>query len=109
MTVSTMVPAAVGGGKIYVSTYLADILKKKQTASVLITGIERIEGNFRKNEVVEIYNNDENKILGRGLSRHSSNELKNKIIWYDKKTDIEKSKIKAADIVAVHYDYFSFV
>ena len=86
-----MVPAAVGGGKIYVSTYLADILKKKQTASVLITGIERIEGNFRKNEVVEIYNDE------------------NKIIWYDKKTDIEKSKIKAADIVAVHYDYFSFV
>jgi glutamate 5-kinase len=100
--------AAVSRGRIYVSTYLADILKKKQTASILITGIERIEGKFNKNEVVGIYN-DNKKLLGRGLSRYSSRDIEQKIVWYNKKSDNEKAKIKAADIVAVHYDYFSFV
>jgi len=100
--------AAVGEGRIYISTYLADIFKKKQTASVLFTGIEKIEGNFSKNEVVEICD-DKGKILGRGISRYTSDELEKKIAWYLKKTDVEKRKIKAADIIAVHYDYFSFV
>jgi len=100
--------AAVSRGKIFVSTYLADILKRKQTASILIIGIEKIEGDFNKNEVVAVYN-DEGKILGRGLARFNSTDLQNKIVWYNKKTDNEKAKIKAADIVAVHYDYFSFV
>ena len=100
--------AAVSRGKIYVSTYLADILKQKQTASILITGVENIEGKFDKSEVVGIYN-DNKKLLGRGLSRYSSREIEQKIVWYNKKSDSEKAKIKAADIVAVHYDYFSFV
>jgi len=100
--------AAVGKGKIYVSTYLADILRKKQTASILITGVAKIEGKFKKGEVVGIYNDDK-KLLGRGLTRCSSKEIEQKIVWYNKKSDNEKNKIKAADIVAVHYDYFSFV
>ena len=100
--------AAVSRGKIYVSTYLADILKKKQTASILITGIEKIEGKFDKSEVVGVYN-DNKKLLGRGLARYSSKDMEQKIAWYNKKSDNEKAKIKAADIVAVHYDYFSFV
>lgn len=99
--------AAVSRGKIYVSTYLADILKKKQTASILIIGIEKIEGKFDKSEVVGIY--DDKKLLGRGLTRYSSRDIEQKIIWYNKKSDNEKAKIKAADIVAVHYNYFSFV
>lgn len=100
--------AAVSRGKIYVSTYLADILKKKQTASILITGIERIEGKFNKSEVVGVYD-DNKKLLGRGLTHYSSKDIEQKIVWYHKKSDSEKAKIKAADIVAVHYDYFSFV
>lgn len=100
--------AAVSHGKIYVSTYLADILKKKQTASILITGIEKIEGKFNKGEVVGIYGDDK-KLLGRGLTHYSSRDIEQKIVWYNKKSDNEKVKIKAADIVAVHYDYFSFV
>ncbi|MBI4779583.1 glutamate 5-kinase [Candidatus Falkowbacteria bacterium] len=100
--------AAVSRGKIYVSTYLADILKEKQTASILITGVEKIEGKFDKGEVVGIYNENK-KLLGRGLARYSSREIEQKIVWYNKKSDNEKAKIKAADIVAVHYDYFSFV
>jgi len=99
--------AAVGDGKLFVSTYLADILEKKQTASILITGVEKIEGDFDKNEVVEIFNID-GKILGRGLARFSAENLRKKIIWYSKKTDLEKINIKAANILAVHYDYFSF-
>ena len=99
--------AAVKKGKIYVSTFLADILKKKQTASILITGIQEFEGNFLKNEVVGIYNED-GKLLGRGLARYSSVDLAHRLIWYNKKTDVEKAKTKTADIIAVHYDYFSF-
>ena len=100
--------AAVSRGKIYVSTYLADILKQKQTASILITGIEKIEGKFDKSEVVGIYD-DNKKLLGRGLTRYNSKDIEQKAVWYNKKSDNEKAKIKAADIVAVHYDYFSFV
>ncbi|MDP2736529.1 MAG: glutamate 5-kinase [bacterium] len=99
--------AAVSHGRIYVSTYLADILKKKQTASILITGIERIEGKFNKGEVASVYG--DNKKLGRGLTHYSSRDIEQKIVWYQKKSDNEKAKIKAADIVAVHYNYFSFV
>ena len=99
--------AAVSRGKIYVSTYLADLLNKKQTASVLLAGIEKVEGGFSKGEVVGIYG-DEGKLLGRGLARYDSADLLNKLVWYNKKSDLEKAKIKTADVIAVHYDYFCF-
>lgn len=99
--------AAVSGGKIIVSTFIAEILRKKQTASVLFTGIEKIEGNFAEKEVVEVCD-DEGRILGKGLCKYSAEVLAKRIEEYKMKSKTEKEMTKAADIVAVHYDYFVF-
>lgn len=98
---------AHSGGKIVVSTYLADILRNKQTASVLFAGIERIEGDFRDKDVVEVCD-DNGKVLGRGLSRFDAIELKSKLEKYKKKTDEQKARSKSSKLIAVHYDYFVF-
>lgn len=99
--------AAVSEGKIIVSTFIADILKKKQTASILFTGIEKIEGNFSEKDVIEVCN-DEGIVLGKGVCKYSAEILANHIKEYKGKADIDKAMTKAADIVAIHYDYFMF-
>ena len=99
--------AAVSGGRIIVSTFIADMLKKKKTASVLFTGVEKIEGNFNKGDVIEICN--ENKeLLAKGMVKYSSEELYKKIREYAEKDSDEKDQIKASKIIAVHYDYMVF-
>ena len=98
--------AAVSTGKIVVSNYLADILKEQQRAvSVLFTGIEEVWGEFEAKDVVEICDVD-GAILGRGICRHSSDDLKEKIEHYKSLPEEEKERVIAAHIVAVHYDYF---
>lgn len=105
---SWLMTSAVSQGKIYVNSCLAEVLKKKQTCSILFLGITKVEGNFKNNEVVEIC--DDNRIVfGKGLARFGKRELTQRIALYNKLNDAEKTKIKAAEIVAVHYDYFSFV
>lgn len=99
--------AAVSEGKVIVSTFIADILRKKQTASILFTGIEKIEGNFSEKDVVEVCD-DDGVVLGKGMCKHSAETLAELIEEYKKKSDVEKAKTKAADIVAIHYDYFVF-
>ena len=99
--------AAVSEGRLIVSTFIADILRKKQTASILFTGIEKIEGNFSEKDVVEVCD-DEGIILGTGMCKHSAEKLAELIEEYKKKPDVDKAKTKAADIGAIHYDYFIF-
>lgn len=111
-----LVTAAAGAGKIMVSTYLGDILrrgstqdkKERKTPSVLIAGIEDVQGAFDKKDVVEIID-DEGIVLGRGLSRYSSNELREKIAWYQELPDEEKAKVRTAEVIAVHANDFVFV
>lgn len=100
--------AAMSEGKIIVSTFIADILRKKQTASILFTGIEKIEGNFSEKDVVEVCD-DDGVVLGKGMCKHSAEKLAELMEEYKKKSDVEKAKTKAADIVAIHYDYFMFL
>jgi len=100
--------AAVSEGKIIVSTFIADILRKKQTASILFTGIEKIDGNFSEKDVVEVCD-DEGVILGRGMCKHSAGKLAKLIEEYKNKSDVDKAKTKAADIVAIHYNYFMYL
>ena len=70
-------------------------------------GIEKVSGDFSKKDVVEIC--DENgKGLGKGLVRYDRAELKKKIKEYRKKTSKERAKIKAAEMVAVHYNDFIY-
>ena len=100
--------AAVGNGKIVVSTFLADNLRQKRTSSILFIGIEGIEGDFDKDDVVDVC--DENGVvLGRGCVRYGAEELREKVERYRHMTDTEKAQIKTAEIIAVHYNYFVFV
>lgn len=98
--------AAVSTGKIVVSNYLADILREQQRAvSVLFPGIEEVQGEFNAKDVVEVCDVD-GTVLGRGVCRHSSDDLKEKIEHYKALPEEEKERVIAAHIVAVHYDYF---
>lgn len=98
---------AVGKGKIIVSTCLAEILRSKKTASILFIGIEKIEGIFSEKDIVEI-SDDEGQILGRGIARYGSLELRKEVENFKNMTDNQKSKLKASKIIAVHYDYFVY-
>lgn len=112
---SWLITAAVGTGKIVVSTYLADILRQgtdqkqeRKSPSVLLPGVEEIKGDFDKRDVVEIVD-DEGIVLGRGLTRDSSEKLREKVAWYRALPDEEKAKVRTAEIIAVHANDFAFV
>lgn len=96
--------AAHSKGKIIVSTYLADLLENKKFSSILLAGVERIEGEFDKNEVVLICNLD-GKELGKGLVRSYSAASLTKAIKKSKETG--NNNLKDKNIV-IHYDYFVF-
>ena len=48
---------------------------RKRGASLLATGVTRIEGPFRAGDVVELIG-PEGEVIGRGISRCSSDEAK---------------------------------
>lgn len=103
-----LVTASVPSGSIIVSTYLAELLRHKRTASVLLAGIEEVRGDFNKKDVVEICDDDQ-AVLGRGLVRFDDQELKAKVKQYRALSEAEKAQIKAADAIAVHYNDFAFL
>lgn len=61
-------------GKIYIDEG-AEIALLNKGKSLLPAGIYKVEGNFRKGDVVEVYS--EKGLLGRGEVLYSSEELKN--------------------------------
>ncbi|MDD3302658.1 MAG: glutamate 5-kinase [Candidatus Gracilibacteria bacterium] len=61
-------------GKIYVSTIIADLLKSGKRASLLEIGVEKIEKNFSKGEVVEVCD-EEGKCIGYGVSKLDSTNI----------------------------------
>lgn len=96
--------AAVGTGRIVVSTYLADLLHKKKPASILFSGIEKIEGTFHEKDVVDICDT-ENNTLARGLVKYSSHDLHRRVEQFSKFHTAGQRSMKSSDIIAVHYDY----
>jgi glutamate 5-kinase len=98
--------AASSKGKIVVSTYLADILKKKQPASILFVGIEAVDGRFEKDDVVDVYSED-GIMLGKGQCRYNSDQLKEELTQY-KESRTEGAKIEGGKKIAVHYNNFVF-
>ncbi|MFH0775553.1 MAG: glutamate 5-kinase [bacterium] len=103
-----LITAAIPSGKIVVSTYLAETLRNKRTASVLLAGIEKVQGVFDSKKVVEICD-DNGVILGRGLVLFDNEELATKMKWYRELSDEEKAQIKAVDVIVVHYNNFIFL
>lgn len=100
--------AAVGTGRIIVSTFLADNLRSKRTSSILFVGIEKVEGTFHKDDVVDICD-EHGVILGRGRVRYDAQDLQENVMQYRTLSDAQKAQRKTAEIIAVHYNYFVFV
>lgn len=95
-----------GKGKIVVSTLIADLLRKKQPTSIILTGIESIEGTFNKGEVVAVF--DENSLdLGRGQVRYSSDDLRSVVSEYRASTEAG-ARVAGGDKLAIHYNDFVF-
>jgi len=100
--------AANEKGTIVVSTFLADMLRSEKTTSVLFPGIENIDGDFDKGDVILIVD-EKNNSLAKGIVKYPYNKLQEKIDQYNNMTDTEKSKVKSSEIIAVHYDYLVFI
>jgi len=98
--------AAHPKGRIITSCYLADILKKKQPASVLLSGVEGVEGEFKKGDVIAVCDID-GTVLAKGQSRFASDELVLEIKKH-KESHIEGERIEGGKKIAVHYDYLVF-
>ena len=99
--------AAVGTGRIIVSTYLADLLHKKSPTSILFSGIEKIEGTFNEKDVVDVCDIDKH-ILARGLVKYSSEDLRHRVNQFAQFYTGKRS-IKSSDIIAIHYDYMAMM
>ncbi|MEG8948002.1 glutamate 5-kinase [Ignavibacteria bacterium 4137-Me] len=72
-----MLYALPANGKIIVDSGAAKAIQKKG-ASLLPSGIIDIEGEFKKNEAVEVYLKDANdlRLIAKGITQYNSNELK---------------------------------
>lgn len=99
--------APLAEGKIIVSTTLADLIYKRRAASILFPGIERVEGDFTKDQVVGVY--DDNGIfLGKGQSQFSASELRQKINDFEHLGEEDQKRGQFSRSVAIHYNYFVF-
>jgi glutamate 5-kinase len=98
---------AASKGKLVISTSLADVLRNKQTASILFLGIEKIIGDFSKKDILDVVD-ESGKMLGKGVSRFNSEDLRNEVKKFKNFTDHEKAQMKASKMIAIHYDYFVF-
>lgn len=97
--------SATSEGNVFVSTYLADMLKNKQSGSVLFAGIEKIEGDFKEKDVIDICDMD-GTILARGVVKFSADDLSRKVMQYKAMSEKDKEEIKTtAEVIAVHCDY----
>lgn len=113
---SWLITSAAGAGKITVSTILEGRLrqgatqedKTRKTPSILFAGIENVAGEFNKGDVVEIAG-DDGVALGRGITRYSSSELREKVAKYGVLSDEEQAKVRTAETIAVHANDFVFI
>jgi glutamate 5-kinase len=92
--------AAQSRGEIIVSTFLAEALLARRPASILLIGVEKVVGSFRKNDVVTVKDMG-GKTLGRGEVRMSSEELGAKI---EKRRQQEEVELFGSEVI--HCDYF---
>lgn len=65
---------AMSAGAIELSTVIAQLLRNGRRASVLSIGIEKIRKPFRKDEVVDVYD-ESGQLLGRGMAQQDSDDL----------------------------------
>lgn len=96
--------AAASTGKIAVSTYLADVLKRRQPASILLAGIDAVVGGFKKNDVISVCDVDGIE-LGKGQCRYSSDDLLEEVRQHKESGGERRA---GGEKIAIHYNNFVF-
>lgn len=97
--------AAASRGKIIVSTYLADLLRVRHVASILLRGVDFVDPaeTFKTGDVVSVFD-DNDQELGRGEIRYNADELRRLIQERDK----QPKRTAGGEKLVIHYDYFVF-
>jgi glutamate 5-kinase len=102
-------------GKVVVSTFLADRLRKKHVASILLRGVESLgeeeyhpekKETFEEGDVVEVLDVDGTQ-LGRGQVRISADALR-VAIAEERVKDRAGTRTPGGEKIVIHYDYFVF-
>lgn len=65
-------------GSVHTNDCAEDILNENKVVSLLFVGITKLQGDFNKGDVIEIYG-PSGKKLGYGISQYSYEEAKNKL------------------------------
>lgn len=78
-------------GEIHINNCASKVMSADKAVSILPVGVTRIEGEFEKDDIVRIVN-DEGKQIGVGRTSYSSNQARSLIGKHGKKA-------------IVHYDY----
>jgi glutamate 5-kinase len=101
--------AAASKGTVVVSTALADVLRQRRAASVLLFGIERVDGDFEKGDVVDV-SDDDGMVFGRGQVRLGSNDLRQAAAEFRQLTDAQRGEEerRAGKRIAIHYNNFHY-
>ena len=99
--------ASVSEGRIVVSTTLADLIHKRRAASILFPGIERVEGDFSRDQIVGVFD-DEGAFLGKGQTIYAASELREKIAEYETMVEGGLTQRELSQNTAIHYNYFVF-
>ncbi|PIQ80407.1 MAG: glutamate 5-kinase [Parcubacteria group bacterium CG11_big_fil_rev_8_21_14_0_20_41_14] len=102
-------------GRISVSTFLADRLRKKHVASILLRGVESLGGEeqnpekketFTEGDVVEVLDMD-GTVLGKGQVRMGADELRDAILA-ERAKNSAGTRTPGGEKIVIHYDYFVF-
>lgn len=95
-----MALAAGSRGELTVSSFLAESLAARKPASILVIGVEQVEGDFQRNDIVTV-KDVRGRVLGRGEVRMSSQEVREKI---QRRRDGEETELYGSEVI--HCDYF---
>lgn len=91
--------SSIVSGSIIINDCLADVLRHKKFASVLLVGIINALGRFKKGDIINICDSN-NNILGKGQSRYSASQLKKEL-----KNNKKILKVSGGEKIVIHYDY----
>jgi glutamate 5-kinase len=92
--------SAKSRGDVVVSSFLADRLAQRRPGSILLIGVEAVEGSFRPNDVVTV-KDLAGRILGRGEVRLAADELRQRLARREGGNDVDHWGVEV-----IHCDYF---
>ena len=100
---------AVERGQIVVSTFLADLLRKRHVASILLRGVEKVDKRqtFKQGDVIRVCDID-GTVLGKGEARMSADDLR-QAVKESHARDAGAERTSGGEKIVIHYDYFVFI